>query len=215
VAGSEELVAFVHQALSRGLSRAQIADALRTAGWSAEQVRAALASFADVDFPIPIPRPRPYLTAREAFLYVVLFSTLYFTAYNLGAIAFELIDRAFPDAVARGSSPYTLGAIRWSVSALVVAFPVFLFVATVLAREIRRDPAKRASKVRKNLTYLTLFMGSCILIGDVTTLVYNLLGGELTVRFMLKVATVAVIAGTIFGYYLSDIRRDEAGTAAR
>jgi hypothetical protein len=49
----------------------------------------------------------------------------------------------------------------------------------------------------------------CVLIGDVTTLIYNLLGGELTTRFILKVFTVAVIAGTGFGYYLRELRADE------
>jgi hypothetical protein len=52
-------------------------------------------------------------------------------------------------------------------------------------------------------------VAACALIGDVTTLVYNLLGGELTVRFVLKVLTVGIIAGTAFTYYLRDLRRDE------
>jgi len=33
------------------------------------------------------------------------------------------------------------------------------------------------------------------LIGDVTTIVYNFLGGEMTARFVLKALTVAAIAG--------------------
>ena len=32
---------------------------------------------------------------------------------------------------------------------------------------------------------------------------------ELTLRFVLKVAVVGLIAGTIFGYYLWDLRREE------
>ena len=52
-------------------------------------------------------------------------------------------------------------------------------------------------------------MAAGVLIGDVTTLVYNLLSGELTARFLLKVVTVGSIAGTSFWYYLSDLRRDE------
>jgi membrane protein YqaA with SNARE-associated domain len=48
-----------------------------------------------------------------------------------------------------------------------------------------------------------------ILAGDLIALVYNLLGGEFTTRFLLKVATVAVIAGGVFGYYLSDLRQEE------
>jgi uncharacterized membrane protein YraQ (UPF0718 family) len=53
-----------------------------------------------------------------------------------------------------------------------------------------------------------LFVASSIIIGDVITLLYNLLGGELTVRFLLKALVVAFIAGTIFWYYLSSVARD-------
>ena len=42
-----------------------------------------------------------------------------------------------------------------------------------------------------------------------TTLVYNLLGGEVTTRFLAKVVVVAVIAGGIFHYYMHDLRREE------
>jgi uncharacterized membrane protein YraQ (UPF0718 family) len=47
------------------------------------------------------------------------------------------------------------------------------------------------------------------LAGDLVTLVYLALGGELTVRFVLKAAIVALIAGSIFGYYLANLRRDK------
>ena len=59
-----------------------------------------------------------------------------------------------------------------------------------------------------------MFIAATVLIGDVTTLVYNLLGGELTVRFALKVLTVALIAGTAFTYYLRDLRLDEQESRA-
>ena len=36
----------------------------------------ALAGFAEIDFPVPVPRPRPYLSAREAFIYLVVFRHL-------------------------------------------------------------------------------------------------------------------------------------------
>jgi hypothetical protein len=141
-------------------------------------------------------------------MYVVLFTTLYLSAYNLGSLVFELIDVAFPDS-AEAASEFRLINIRWSVSSLIVACPVFAYVAWLVARSVREDPTKRASKVRRQLTYLTLFIASCVLVGDVTTLVYNFLGGELTTRFVLKVVAVAVIAGTTFGYYLRELRADE------
>ena len=44
---------------------------------------------------------------------------------------------------------------------------------------------------------------------SVGALVYNVLGGELSVRFVLKVVVVAAMAATIFGYYLFDLRHEE------
>jgi hypothetical protein len=210
----------VRAALGRGVPRPQIEEALRKGGWTGDQIRGAMSAFADLEFPIPVPRARPYLSAREAFIYLVLFGTLYIAAYNLGSLIFDFINRAFPDpATPFLSSPeYLRNSIRWSVSSLIVAFPVFLYLSWLTAREVSRDPNKRSSKVRRWLTYFTLFVAACALIGDVTTLVYNLLGGELTVRFLLKVATVAAIAGTAFIYYLRDLRHDEVeegGRAAR
>lgn len=212
MAVSDTLGAFVQAGLAKGLSRGQLRDALASAGWSEDEVRAALSGFAELDFPIPVPRPRPYLSAREAFMYVVLFTMLYVSAFSLGHILFQLINAAFPDPIRAGEyyyRPTLFEAIRWSLSSLIVAFPVFLFMARLVDRAISRQPYKRGSKIRKQLTYLTLFIGSVALVSDVTAVVYNLLGGELTVRFLLKVLTVAAIAGTIFGYYLADLRRDE------
>lgn len=78
-----------------------------------------------------------------------------------------------------------------------------------VTRTIARDPTKRASRPRKWLTYLTLFVAGVALVGDLVVLVYNVLGGELTVRFILKVLTVAVIGGGIFTFFLSDMRKEE------
>lgn len=209
---TQELEIFVREALMRGQSRAAIGEALARAGWSAEQTRGVLDAWADVDFPLPVPRPRASLSAREAFAYLVMFATLYFGTWNLGSLLFDLIDRALPDAA---SADYIIAAtdnsIRWAASALVIAFPVFAFVAHRVSRDVARHPIKRLSPVRRWLTYLTLFLAASVLIGDMTTLVYHVLGGEATLRFLLKVLVVAVLAGAIFGWYLHDLRREEAG----
>ncbi len=212
MAVSDDLLGFVKEGLSRGIPRAQMEEVLLKAGWTSEQARGALSAFAEIDFPIPIPKARPYLSAREAFMYLVLFSTLYVSTYNLGSLIFEFINRALPDPASPGfveNVEYSRRTIRWAVSSLIVAFPVFIYTSWLTSRAIQRDPNKRSSKVRRWLTYWTLFMAACVLIGDVISLVYNLLGGELTTRFVLKTLTIGIIAGTAFGYYLWDLRLDE------
>ncbi len=211
MAVQDELLGFVREALVRGVKRAEIESALLQAGWETDQVRAALAGYADVDFPIPVPRPRPYLSAREAFLYLVLFGTLYISAFQFGSMLFALIDRAYPDPALDAGLVAQNGreTIRWAISSLIVAFPIFLFVSRLTNRELRRDPIKRSSKVRRWSMYLTLFIAASVLIGDVIALVNSLLAGELTIRFILKVLTIGGIAGAVFGYYLRDLRLEE------
>lgn len=210
-----ELLGFVKDALARGVPRASIEDALKRAGWSATHINGALAGYADLEFPVPVPRPRPYWSAREAFLYLILFTTLYVCAFHFGSLLFAFIERAIPDPAMRDlrAASWWASQIRWSIASLVVATPVFLYVSSLTGREVRLDPAKRDSKVRRWLTYLTLFLAATILIGDFITLVYNVLSGELTVRFLLKAATVAGIAGAAFTYYLRDLRGAESGGA--
>jgi len=210
MAVNEQLTGFIREALNLGLPRDDIRGVLGQADWLDEEVEAALRSFAAVDFPIAVPRPRPSLSAREAFQYLVLFGTLYLSAYSLGSLLFQFINLAFPDPLwSQNEIDAIPEAIRWAVASLVVATPVFLYAARTISREIALSPLKRTSPVRRWLTYLTLAIAAGILIGDSTNLVYSLLGGEVTARFLLKALTIGSLAGTVFVYYLRDLRRDE------
>jgi len=207
---NSELHEFTRQALAKGLERPEIEKTLRQAGWDATDVKTAIGFFADIKFPIPVPRPRPYLSAREVFIYLIMFSSLYDAAYSLGSMAFDFIDRSFPDPVQIQQWNNFNAAVRWDVSSLLVAFPLFIFTFRSTNKAVLENPTRRGSRPRKWLTYLTLFVASFALTGDLITLVYNVLGGELTVRFVLKVSTIAVIAGGVFTYFLTDVRKEEA-----
>lgn len=208
--GPNPLGDFVRRALAQGQSRASIAAVLQEAGWPAEAVTNAIAEYADVQFPIPVPRPRASLSAREAFLYLVLFTSLYISVYNFGHLLFQFIERALPDVTQRGyGEHFSIDAVRWSVSAIIVAFPVFLWTARYVSRQLAIDPSGRLSPARRWCTYITLFVAVAFLIGDGMSLVYSLLGGELTTRFVLKSLVVAALAASMLVYYLRDLRHDE------
>jgi hypothetical protein len=208
---SSELDAFVREALGRGIPREQIRATLASAGWRADEIDGALARWAESDFPIPVPQRRPYLSAREAFLYLVLFATLYVVAFNVGSVLFALIEWRWPDAaLAAGGRLHLAARARFATASLLTAFPILLFVSRLVARAIARDPEKRGSRIRKWLTYLTLFLAALVMIGDVIALVSAVLSGEMGTRFLLKVAVVFAIAGIVFGHYLGDLRREEA-----
>lgn len=207
----QRLLDFTRRALSAGIGRTEIGSALTRAGWSEADAEAALGEFADVDFPVPVPRPKPYVSAREVFTYLVFFSALCVTAFNLGGMAFVFVEIGFPDPMLDiGNRAGARTELRWHMSSLVVAFPLLLFLFRSIVRGIERDPTRLSSRPRKQITYLALFVAGAILSGDLVALVYNFLGGELTVRFLLKVVIVAFLAGGIFAYFLHEMRREEA-----
>jgi hypothetical protein len=203
------LTGFVEAALHARQSKEDVRNALEQAGWSADQIADGLAHFSDVAFAVPVPRPRAQVSARDAFWYLLMFGTLYVSAYHLGDLLFDFINRLYPDELERQNAPYLVDAIRWSTAALIVAFPIFVLTARRIARDVATDPTRRNSAIRKWLTNVTMLVAAAVLVVDGITLVYNLLGGELTVRFALKVLVVAVIAGAAFGYYGASLKADD------
>lgn len=200
---------FVKDALEKSVPKKDIRAALLKAGWREDEVLNALDAFADIPFAVPVPKRKPYLSAQEAFMYLLLFLTLYISAVSTGTLLFQFTNLALPDALIGPAASQSLNMIRQAAASLIIAYPVFLFMTISLRRAIGKDPDKRTSKIRKWLTYVTLFIAAAIIIGDLITLVFNLLEGDLTLRFILKVLSIGLIAGTIFGYYLWDLRRDE------
>jgi hypothetical protein len=204
-----ELLEFTRQALARNVPRAQIASALANAGWNKAEIAAALAAFADVEFPVPVPRRQPYVSPREAFLYAAQFAALAVSTLSLGSLVFHVINKYFPDPAAR-EVWMEEDAMRWDISYLAVGAIIFLAIYWNTTRAVEADPTKRGSRVRRGLTYFTLFIVALSLAGDAIGLLYNTLDGELTARVVLKSVTVAVIAVGTCGFFLSDLRVDEA-----
>lgn len=207
---NQDLAAFVKEALREGASHESVRTVLIQAGWEKIEVEAALSGFTEIPFAVPVPRPRPYLSAREAFMYLVMFLTLYITAFSAGSVLFQFINLRLPLPADLGFG-YDYGSrqtIRQATAALIVALPVFVLTQWIIARADGRAE-RRTSRVRKWLTYLTLFIGATVIIGTLITLVSNLLSGDLTRRFILKIIVTLSITGIIFGYYLWDLRTDE------
>lgn len=200
---------FVRGALESGASKDEVRETLAGQGWPAEEISDALSEFGDqLAHGQVVPRRKPYLSAKEAFMYILMFVMLYISAFNFGTLSFELIDMWLPDALDTYRS-FSSGAVRFAVSSLVIAFPMYIWMAIKSRRAIQAEPAKRDSKIRKWLTNLTLLFTAMVLVGDSIALVNEFLSGELTLRFFLKIAVIGLIAGSIFGYYRFDLNDKE------
>ncbi len=205
---SEEVSSFVRDALIAGRSREEIADALAEAGWAPNEVSDALNAWADTDFTPPVPRPRIYLSAREAFVYGLMFVALAMTAWHLTTLSYSLIDRWLPDLAERRPDIYLRQQMRWSIAALIVFLPLFVVLNERTHRALRADPGKRRSGVRRWLGYVTLFITALVLLGDAIYVIYAFLNGDMTLRFAAKAIVTAAVAGAIFLYFRTEMRKD-------
>mgnify|MGYP001560468513 CR=1 FL=1 len=206
---AEDLQTFVRQALERKVSREDIASALKKARWRDEEIKAALAAYADdPEVGLPVPRRKASLSASEAFQYLTIFLCLTICALSTGNLLFNLINALVPDPLEPGVlwSPWE---IRFAAASLVVALPVYVAMTLGVRNANRADPVRRESPVRRWLTYLTLFLTGGVAIGDLIGLLNSLFAGDLAARFVLKALVVLLIAGCIFAFYLRDLRRDE------
>ena len=84
-----------------------------------------------------------------------------------------------------------------ALACVIIAFPVYLWVTRSILRELQLHPEKLESSVRKWLTYIALLIAAGIVVGDLITFLTYFLRGELTARFVAKVAAVLLIAGGV------------------
>ncbi len=150
-------------------------------------------------------------TPKDVFLHLLIVITLYISVFALIALVFQYINYSWPDQL-----QYTLtgvfDAIRQTIASVIIAWPLFVLLTWLVHKEVNQEPAKREVKVGKWLTYLTLLISAVTIIVQLIRLVYNFLGGELTLAFSLKLLTILLVAAAVFGYYFWDLRRDLATT---
>lgn len=151
-------------------------------------------------------------SARDFFLHLGVTVTLYVSVVSLLTLLFQIVNLSFPDILQNQYyyvDPYSTG-LRWAIASLFIVFPLYLILSWIINRDYRREPAKRDLWIRKWLIYITLFAAGIALAIDLITLIHYFLGGEITVRFILKVLAVLIVTAAVFSYYLYDVRRDRA-----
>ncbi|MGC1308928.1 MAG: DUF5671 domain-containing protein [Phormidesmis sp.] len=210
--GASDVVAFIERARDRGASDEFISQLLRQFGWPQRDIERAFFEVYErlTGYPIPAPPSGGGESAKDAFAYLLSFAMLGLWTFSLGEIAFIWINRVVPDATQNsyyGDSSYQLA---FSLARLIVAYPVYLWIMRGINRELARHREKHFSAVRKWLTYLTVLIVSLIGVGTLIAFLTSFLRGELTARFVLKVAVVLIIDGGILRYYLNWLQRSPA-----
>jgi hypothetical protein len=216
MAANSNIQEFVERAKAGGASEQSLVGILTARGWQEKAVYEALAAHYERVLGMEIPgREGTGTAAKDAFFYLLIFSTLGTWTIGLGALAFTLIDRWLADTLF--STPYNQGydlySAASSIACVLVAFPIYLLVSRAVLRDEHAHPEKLNSSVRKWLTYMALVIAACVFIGDLIAALTYFLRGEITSRFLAKAFVVLVISGGVFFYYFVGLRRSEESAA--
>lgn len=130
---------------------------------------------------------------------------LYGSVVAFIALLFDYINYSFPDPLRYYGDPY--GSVSYEMAALIVLSPLFLILMRLIRRDIARDASRGEIWVRRWALFLTVFAAGAAIVVDLITLLTTFLSGEeLSVRFLLKVVVVLLVAGAGFLHFYSDIR---------
>lgn len=144
-------------------------------------------------------------TARDFFLNLGVVITLYVSIVSLLSLAFDIINKLFPDTLSYSGDSYSYG-MRMAVASLIVIFPLFLWLSKLVRKDIEADASRRETAIRRFLTWITLFVSGAAIAVDLVVLLNTFLSGEVTTRFVLKVLAVLIISGLVLAYYVNEVR---------
>jgi hypothetical protein len=201
---------FLEKAIAAGIPHESLVGLLTAQGWREKDIYRALATHFRNTIGIEIPRrPGTGAAAKDAFFYLLIFSTLATWTIGLGSLAFQLINRWLADPLFTAQQQFANYELTWSLASILIAFPLYLLISRTVLREAAADPEKLDSSIRKWLTYLALVVAACVFMGDLITALAFLLRGELTSRFVAKAFVVLALSGGVFFYYFAGLRHTD------
>lgn len=149
---------------------------------------------------------KPAVTPKDFFLWAGAMAALYVSVVSFLILLFEYIDRSFPDPVTNMYvDPYS-GAIRFAMASIIVLVPLTVVLLRLIRKDIEANPEKKQLWVRRWALVLTLFIAGATIAIDLITLINTFLGGEISIRFGLKVAVVLLVSAAGFMHFYADLK---------
>ena len=217
---SKELYSYIEKLRKNGSNDETIKQNLMSAGWQESDIDLAL------NTPIP-PPPHPPLSRDQsmngdtnihsapsmwdAFEHILLFISLYVLATAIAFILHYFIDHWFPaveDTTRYIAHGFGKTMLRIYNASVIVSYPLFVFFFWRITKRTMEFPPLRGLHSRKFLIYLTLVVTFLIMISYIIYTIFSFLEGNITLNFVLHLIVTLTVAGSVFGYYLQQVRED-------
>lgn len=166
---------------------------------------------------VAAPKPEPKIEKKfkvspaDVFMHLLATVMLYTSAISFLVVIFQLVNVNYPDILDQNTysyyfleNAYTL--LRGAIAFLIIAYPVYLLTFWRLKKSYQKSPEKLNLRIRKWLVYFTLFVAALLIVGNLIALLAGFLHGDLTLRFIYKIISVFFVGGSIFSYYIFDLK---------
>ena len=149
------------------------------------------------------------ITPKFFFLSIGVVASLIASVSAFLSLIFSALDHVFPDVLTAsyqyGYVSYSFDQMRSSLALLIIIFPVFLILSYFWNKSIKNGLSHWDEILKRWALYLIIFLASLMVVVDLVTLVRYFVSGEITVRFILKVVAVLVVAKIVGFNYLSEL----------
>lgn len=149
--------------------------------------------------------------ALDVTYYILMFVSLVASLGALIGILFAAIDHRFKDVLELGNYYNELSVgddVRISVAVLFVLFPLYIFLSWLQVKRIKLDMARVKLAIRTVYVYAIIVVTSLTIVGNFIYIIYNLLSGEVLVRFIPKSFVLLGLALCVLGYHVYLLKRD-------
>jgi Domain of unknown function (DUF5671) len=145
-------------------------------------------------------------TPWDVFIHLLAVIALYASISGALILAFQFANLALPDPTEHSCEAHDW--VRQGVAWLLIFFPTYVWAWRSIEADLAANPGKRRLWIRTCPIYFTLFVAGLLALGDLACLVYYFMSGELTARFILKLAAILVVSGGVLWFYRDALRRE-------
>lgn len=146
--------------------------------------------------------------AKFTFFYLLSLVSLISLAMSVGTILFQIINKLVPDTLNPGSGIFDSSSLKFAIATIIIAGPIYYFMIWQINKNLFSGLLAKDAAARRWLSYLILLISSLVVLGWLIGIIFGFLDGELTTKFILKAVVAVAISGSIFSYYLYDVKRE-------
>jgi len=202
----------------KGVLNSSISESLKKAGWNELDIEAALSGdivptpdYATFNSDITATQPLAYnYTLWDTFQHFLMFLTMAIYATALDMLTYQLLERLLPSKEAPWYEFYSYSFGQYFgmalMSVVIITFPIFVFLFIKIKRQTLANPALKSLKSRKVLTYITLGVTFLIVLGNIVSMLFQVLTGNLALTNFLHFLSPIFMCSIIFTYFIREAR---------